>query len=251
MITLTQIVWCILSFGGLIGSQRMFRRELQGFLMALTRNPTISLTLYAVLFAPGVAVHEFSHWIIARLLGVRTISLSLIPTKVSRDQLRLGYVETERTDPIRSALIGVMPLLSGTLLLTLLTMNRLGLDPIVGASPEAGYPGVLQTLARIPNVPDVGLWLYLAVAISNTMLPSAADRSAWLIAGLIVAAIAAFMIWSGWGLRGVVWLSDVLSGIPTRLAAVFSLTAVLNLALAIILGVGGRAVLGLRRVFSD
>ena len=250
MITLTQIAWCIFGFGVLLGTQRMFRRELQVFLMALTRNPTISLTLYALLFAPGVALHEFSHWIAARLLGVRTISLSLVPKKGLGDQLRLGYVETERTDPIRSTLIGVMPLLSGALLLSLLTLNRLALEPIVGASSEADYVGVLRTLARIPNVPDVGVWLYLAVAISNTMLPSAADRSAWLTAGLIVAAIAGFMLWSGWGLQGMAWVSIVLSVILTRLAAVFSLTAALNLALAIILWAGGRVLLGLRHVFA-
>jgi len=251
MTGLTPLVWCVVAFGLLLGTQRWFQTQLQRFLVALTRDARLTVILYALLFAPGAALHEVSHWLAAKVLGVRTVTFSLVPKEGPGDQLRLGYVETERTDPIRSALIGVAPLLSGVALLSLLTLSQLALEPVVGATVESEIGSVIRTVALLPAVPDVGLWLYLVVAVSNTMLPSAADRSAWLPAGLIVLSGVVVIVWSGLGLRGMGWLGAQTQGVLPKLSAVFGLTASLNLLLGLTLWGGGQIVLWARRLISD
>jgi hypothetical protein len=251
MTTITAIAWGVGFVAILVVTQRWFQRKLQTLLAALTRNPQVSLAVYAIMFAPGVAVHELSHWLMAFCLRVRTISFSLVPKRGPGDQLRLGYVETERTDPIRSALIGVAPLLSGVLLLSLLTLSQLALEPVVEASVRFDASAVLKTAAGLRTVPDVGLWLYLVVAISNTMLPSAADRSAWLPAGLIVAGLSLVIVLSGLEIRDGGWVAARLESILPRLSVVFGLTAILNFILGIAMWLAANLVLRVRRLTSS
>lgn len=251
MTAIPSAAWAIGFIAILVVTQRWFQRRLQILLAALTHNKDVAVALYALMFAPGAAVHEVSHWLMAFLLRVRTISFSLVPKRGPGDQLRLGYVETEQTDPIRSALIGVAPLLSGVGLLTLLTLNQLALEPIVGAGVRSDVGTVLMTVAGLSSIPDAGLWLYLVVAISNTMLPSAADRSAWLPAGLIVVGLIAILAVSGFEVRDQGWLLNQALAILPRLSAVFALTACLNLALGLTAWVAGNLVLRARRLLSN
>ena len=83
----------------------------------------ISTALFAVLFFPGVLLHETSHYVMARLLGVRAVSFSLIPRPQPDGKLQLGYVETDRTDLLRDALIGAAPLISGGSLIAYVAVN--------------------------------------------------------------------------------------------------------------------------------
>jgi hypothetical protein len=246
MAMITLGVWTLGSLGFLILTQRWFQRQLQILLMGITRDMGLTVALYALLFAPGAAVHELSHWLMALCLRVRTTSFSLVPRRGPGDQLRLGYVETERTDPVRSALIGVAPLLCGVVLLSLLTLHQLALEPIVQAAAGYDVGAVLRTVGLLPTVPDVALWLYLVVAISNTMLPSAADRSAWLPAGLIALGLGAILALSGIEVRNTGWLTSQAQTILPRLSAVFGLTGFLNLALGGGLWGVGRVVLRAR-----
>lgn len=234
MTTITPVAWAIVSLGFLIVTQRWFQRQLQTLLATLTRDTNVMVALYALIFAPGAAVHELSHWLAAVCLRVKMISFSLVPKRGDGDQLRLGYVETVRTDPIRAALIGAAPLLIGIVLLTLLTLHQLALEPVIEATARYDVPGILMTLAHLPTVPDVGLWLYLVVAISNTMLPSATDRSAWLPAAVIVLGLGLIIAWSGLEVRDTGWLATRLQVALPRLTAVFGLTASLNFLLALV-----------------
>jgi hypothetical protein len=236
----TLLVWIFGTFVLLVVTQRWFQGRLQLLLIELTRDQRISVALYALLFAPGAAVHEISHWLMATCLGVGTTSFSIVPKRQSGDRLRLGYVETVRTDPIRSALIGVAPLLSGIVLVSLLTLHQLALAPIVEAFARHDVDVILTTMSRLPAVPDVALWLYLVVAISNTMLPSAADRAAWLPAALICLGVSAIIALSGLEVRDMGWAAARARDVLPRLSAVFGLTASLNLVLGLLLwGVGG------------
>jgi hypothetical protein len=251
MMSMTPVIVCGLAFAFLLVTQRWFQAALQHALMALTRDNEISLYLYAILFAPGVAVHELSHWLAAWCLRVRTVSFSLVPKKGRGGQLRLGYVETERPDPIRGALIGAAPLLSGVALLTLLTLNQLALGPVVEAMAAHDAADVVRSLAGLPTVPDLGLWLYLVVTISNTMLPSAADRSAWLPAAAIVLALGLILAWMGLQVRDGGWLALQAQAILPRLSAVFGLTAALNMLLACLFWVAGVVLFRARRLIPN
>ena len=71
------LVWLLIVLGPLLFSQRVLTREIQAVLFLLTRRPRMSLGIFSALFFPGVLLHEASHLVTARLLGVKTGRLSL------------------------------------------------------------------------------------------------------------------------------------------------------------------------------
>jgi hypothetical protein len=202
--------------------QRSFHRRLQVFLHAVARHPGWALGLYSLILLPGVLTHELSHWAAARLLRVPIHHLSLRPRRIGKGAIRFGYVETARVDGLRMALIAGAPLLTGMALLGWLVFGYVELDGLIGAMLRLDPAGMSQHWLRVVQVPDLALWIYLGLAISNTMLPSSSDRGAWiplviLLAGLSMAAY--------WRLPGSEWLQDL----GLRLAALLLIVAGLNL----------------------
>ncbi|MCB0120554.1 MAG: hypothetical protein KDD72_16075, partial [Anaerolineales bacterium] len=98
----------------LVMLQRLLHREIQIVILLITRNRQLTIGLFSVLFFPGVFLHELSHFLMAKILGVRTRGFSLIPQAMSDGRLQMGYVEVERTDIVRDSLIGLAPLIAGT-----------------------------------------------------------------------------------------------------------------------------------------
>ena len=86
-------------------------------------------SVFAAVF-PGVLLHELSHFVMARLLRVRTGRFSLLPSLMEDGKLRLGFVETDETDLLREALIGTAPLITGGAAVAYLGISRLGLVPL-------------------------------------------------------------------------------------------------------------------------
>lgn len=205
--------------GPLLISQRWLHREIQLVFYLLTRRPTASLVLFSLLFFPGVFVHEVSHYLAARLLGVRTGALSLMPGLMPDGKLRLGYVETAQTDVLRESLIGAAPLITGGALVAYLGISRLGLVPLAGLIRAGDWPAFWQGLENLPNHTDFWLWFYLAFTISSTMLPSASDRRAWLPVGLVLLALplAALLAGAGpWMLENLApWLNRAFWAVAT------------------------------------
>lgn len=170
-----------------------------------------------LLFLPGVALHELSHWAAAKLLGVRTGRVGLWPSRVRQGWVRLGYVEIGPADPLRESLIGLAPLLTGAagvLLITAHVVRLGGLQPFLAGSDWLG------AWARLGTVPDLWLWVYLIFATSNAMLPSPSDRRPWLSLGLFLALLVALGYAAGlslpeqagqWAVQGLRYLALALA----------------------------------------
>src|SRR3990170_5216778 len=90
----------------------------------------IARAFFSLLFFPGVLLHETSHYLAARLLGVKTGRFSLLPQPLPDGRLRLGFVETTGTDLLRDALIGVAPLVAGGAFVIYAGLLRLGLPAL-------------------------------------------------------------------------------------------------------------------------
>lgn len=170
--------WLLLLVGPLLLLQRWLHHETQAVFLLLTRRSEIALTLFAVLFFPGVFLHELSHFVMARLLGVKTGRFSLIPRPLPDGRVQLGFVETRITDPIRDSMIGGAPLLAGGIFVAYVGLSHLGL-PGLWESLQAEGGLFWQSLRLLPKRPDFWLWFYLTFAVSSTMMPSASDRRAW------------------------------------------------------------------------
>ena len=147
-----------------------------GWLLFHREQPAV--LLYFVMMFPGVLLHELSHLFAASLLGVRAGGLSLRPV-VRRRGLELGSVRIARTDVVRESLIGLAPLVGGSVAVLLIAglFLQVPLDtPQALLETPASAMRYLQSAFRQPNAL---LWIYLVFAISNAMLPSASDRQPW------------------------------------------------------------------------
>ncbi len=225
------LIWLSLLLAPLLVLQRSLHREIQAVLLLLTRRPDISLALFSLLFFPGVLLHEGSHYLTARLLGVRTGRFSLLPKPLENGRLQLGYVETVTTDWLRDALIGVAPLLAGGAFVAYAAVARLGLVAAWEQISPGGLNSWLASFAGVYGRPDFWLWFYLTVTVSSTMMPSAADRRSWLPLSLAVGLLVIFSIVAGLGSWLVVNLAPVLNQVLRAVAVVFGISVVIHLVL--------------------
>jgi hypothetical protein len=159
--------------------KRWISSHIQGVAFLLTASPKVAMWLYWVLFLPGTFVHELSHWLTAKLLLVPTSRFSLWPQMKKGGELQMGSVQVEVSDPFRHSLIGLAPLLFGSLAVLLIGQGRLELGRLGEALSSGEVEAISEAIISILLQPDVWLWFYLIFAISNAMLPSASDREAW------------------------------------------------------------------------
>jgi hypothetical protein len=164
--------------------KRWLSRHLYGLGLLLSGRHDIAILFYFILLFPGVLVHELSHWIVARLLSVRTGRISIGPTRKGAGSTRFGAVSVAKTDPLRGSLIGVAPLLTGSGLILLIAYLVLGLTVPQRLAVSLPTQDLLSTLWAYLSVPNFWLWVYLIFTVSNAMLPSEADRQAWFSLGL-------------------------------------------------------------------
>lgn len=173
------LFWLIISFALLYPLNRWITTHIQGVAFLLTGNRQVALWLFWTLFLPGTLLHEVSHWLTATLLGVKTRGFSLWPTVKDKGQLQMGAVQIEVGDPFRHSLIGLAPLIFGSLAVLWIGQGWLELERVGSALGSGDLPRIWQAVLETLAVPDVWLWLYLIFAISNAMLPSASDRESW------------------------------------------------------------------------
>ncbi|KAA3642301.1 MAG: hypothetical protein DWQ07_25035 [Chloroflexi bacterium] len=174
------LIWVLLTLTALLFLQRRLHRETQVVFLILTRRGEIAMILFSLVFFPGVVLHEASHYIMAKLLGVPTGRISILPRDKGDGRLQLGFVETGQTDIIRDSLIGAAPFIFGALFVAYAAHFQLGLTAVWEPLVVGNNPAFYETLAALPGRSDFWLWVYLTVAVSSTMLPSASDRRAWL-----------------------------------------------------------------------
>lgn len=228
--------WLLLCLLPFLLVQRWLHLRIQAVFLLITRRADLSLGLFSLIFFPGVVLHEISHYLAARLLGVKTGRFSLLPHVLPDGRLRLGYVETVRTDILRDALIGTAPLISGGLAVAYLGISRLGLLPLATAASQGSWQLFFQKLAGVPQQPDFWLWFYLAFTISSVMMPSASDRRAWLPIILILAALLGVAAVAGAGEWMLAHLAPWLNGVFNSLALIFAISLAVHLVLAVPIG---------------
>ena len=183
----------------LIITQRLLQKEIQVVLLLLTGSPNLAIGIFSILLLPGVFIHEFSHLLMAILLRVPVLKISFVPEVTKKGRIRLGFVQTAKTDVVRDSLIGLAPFIVGLVLLAMIGTSKFGINAIA-KQPIGDYGEIILSLIRqIPNVTDFGIWLYLAFAISTTMIPSESDRQSWKLIFLVLILVLAVVFVSGLG----------------------------------------------------
>lgn len=223
------LAWLALLLAPLLLAQRWLHREIQYLFLLLTRRPAFSLGLFSLLLFPGVVLHELSHYLMARLTGVKTGRVSLLPGVMPGGKLRLGYVETYGADVVRDSLIGVAPLLAGGLAVAYLGLYRLGLAPLLPLLAAGDADSFWRGLLLLPNLPDFWVWFYLAVAVSSTMLPSESDRRGWLPVLLALGFLLFLALLAGAGPWMLANIAPALNRALRSIAVVFGISLGLHL----------------------
>lgn len=201
---------------------------LQRCLLLILGRADRAVLAYAAILFPGVLLHEASHWVVAHALGVRVGPIHLVPRLRAGGILQLGSVEIESVDPLRSTLIGAAPLLAGLAALTALVRLWPGIG-VAWVAFEWTIPAAIRTVEVAAAAPWFGLWFYLAWAVSNTMLPSPADRRGWLTVLIVIAAVLGVSIYLGYGPQILVSVENPLSLALRSMAGIFGLTIALDL----------------------
>jgi hypothetical protein len=229
--TLTSLLWLLLFLWPLLLLQRMLHREVQLIFLLITGRIDLSIVLFAVVFFPGVLLHEGSHFIAARLLRVHTGRFSLIPRPLPDGRLQMGYVETAPSDWMRDTLIGAAPLITGGLFVAYTGLMRLGLLELWQSWQAGGSQAVMKMIPEITTGADFWVWFYLTLVVSSTMLPSSSDRRAWLPLTITILALffASLLAGAGpWLEQNVAPILDVLF---LSVAVVFAISAGVHLIL--------------------
>ncbi len=230
------LFWLIVSFFLMYPLNRWISTHVQGVAFLLTGNRQVAVWLFWTLFLPGTLLHETSHWLTAKLLGVKTSRFSLWPKLKGRGELQMGAVQVEVADPFRHSLIGLAPLIFGSLIV-LLIGQWLQLERVATAFNSGDVERISEAIVQTLAVPDIWLWLYLIFAISNAMLPSASDRESWWSVVLYLS-LGLFLV-VGLGLNPTLSpeLQDIALVILTSLLSAFVITLAVDLVFILIIGI--------------
>jgi hypothetical protein len=222
------LAWFILTLLPLVFLQRLLHREIQAVFLIISRSPEFTITFFSVIFLPGVLLHEFSHYLMAVVLGVPAARFSLVPQMLPDGRLQLGYVETVKTDIIRDSLIGAAPLIAGGSVVAYLSVTRLELLPLWEVLRNGQMNLFWLGITLLPQIKDFPLWFYLVFTVSSTMLPSRSDRHAWLPLGVTVLVLLVLAVLAGAGPWMLAHVAPVLNTFLRSSAIIFGLSAALH-----------------------
>jgi hypothetical protein len=232
-VSFSGFIWFILMLMPLVILQRLLHREIQAVFLLITRHPQLTVALFSLLFFPGVFIHETSHFLMAKLLGVGTRGFSLFPNTLPDGRLQMGYVETESTDIVRDSLVGLSPLIAGSLFVAYAGSNRLHLYTLWDVLRNGQFDLFWLGISVLPMIKDFYLWFYFTFAVSSTMMPSDSDRHAWLPLGLWTAALFTLAIFAGAGTWMLENITPFLDNFLYSIALLFGLSSAVHVVLLI------------------
>jgi len=156
------------------------RRQAFYFLSAffhLTRSQQVAVVLYALFFLPGTLVHEFAHWMMAKILGVRTAGFHVLPQLGKKGEIQLGSVDVRGGNIVAHTLIGMAPMLLGGAVTLALSFYLVDVDALYAAVRSEQFGNVFEVAMDAFTHPDALILLYLLFTISGSMFLSASDRA--------------------------------------------------------------------------
>ena len=216
-------LWTVLSLMPLLWLVRRAHVGLQELLFLLTGHHMVTIYLFQIILLPGVVLHEFSHYLSAKLLGVRVRKVSLGPN-VRGNNLQMGAVVVDKPDFMRGLLIGMAPLVMGVIVIVLIGHRIFDVGAVIQAARASDGGAMLQAVRAAFEVRDAWIWFYLLFAISNTMLPSEADREYVAPTLILVSAVAGLVVLAGRGPELTANLAEPMETALSLLLVAFGIT---------------------------
>ncbi len=248
MSLLSQSLAFILTVVALIHLGRWVTRGVQTIGWLLSGDENVVMVAYYLLMFPGILLHELSHFVTARVLGIRVTDFRLGPRKRKNSKsIELGSVSVYSGGAIRDSLVGVAPFAAGTAVLLLVSYTVFDVGTLGRIWNAEGWNGFFRTARTMPQTPDFWLWLYLIFTVSNAMMPSRADRKPWLLASLYAGGVL-LIAWvlGAFSFFDASMRAHILDALQV-LTLAFLFTAIINMVGGIILWVSVTALLGLHQ----
>jgi hypothetical protein len=187
---------------------RQISLRVQGLVYHATRAEGYPMLVLFLLLMPGVFIHEAAHWLAARLLGLKTGRFRVWP-KPQGKHIGMGSVRVQRGNLWQDSLVGLAPLLLGSIFIALIGYHIFQADEISTTLLAGAWSTALVFFWHRLGHGDGALWAYLLFAIANAMMPSASDREpvkplllyvglaalVYLLLGLPLAPFAAMLTW--------------------------------------------------------
>jgi hypothetical protein len=158
---------------------------------------------HRVFVAIGVIVHESSHWLACKLTGTQVFEVSMF-------EATGGHVTHEKRGPVVMAVIGMAPIIGGSLFLMLLGFV-FGLAGVTYARPDIDLNDPLATSASMLMAAGTTLWanlsamsfvtllfllfLYLVWSMVACIAPSGPDMKNAALGAVIVVIIGALVVY--------------------------------------------------------
>ncbi len=200
-----------------------------------TGSDNLAMVILFLIYLPGILVHEASHWLVARILGLKTSRFRVWP-KYTRNTIGLGSVTVSSGGVVWDSLVGLAPLLIGSALIVLIGEQVFDTQTLAFAWRTGRLlDGLNFVVTGLAQNPDSLLWSYLLFAIANAMMPSASDRAPLKSLGIYIVLIGAVFVLIDQSGRNVLLLLDFLFGPIQLLTGAFFLVAAIDLAVILLL----------------
>jgi hypothetical protein len=194
----TLFIWTLILLVPLLWIVRWVHEGLQELFFLLTEHKLAAIYLFQILLLPGVILHELSHYLTAKLLGVRVREVSLKP-EIHQDRIQMGAVVMDRPDLARSLVIGLAPMIVGSIAVVLIGQQVFDVGSVIEAAKSNDVQALAEAVYAAFGVNDAWIWFYLIFAVSNAMLPSESDREALGPMLAFIAVGGGIVALAGWG----------------------------------------------------
>ena len=88
----------------------------------------------------------------------------------------MGQVTVEQGGVWLDSLVGMAPLLVGSIIVALIGRHIFGAHQLMAQAYEGNFSSTASFFANAIRAADSALWAYLLFAVANAMMPSASDR---------------------------------------------------------------------------
>ncbi|KKT39697.1 hypothetical protein A3K29_02360 [Candidatus Collierbacteria bacterium RIFOXYB2_FULL_46_14] len=174
------------------------------------------IVIWSVIFLPGTVIHEMSHFFFAIITGARTGKIEIFPEYLEGDwedeeegrSVALGYVQTQKLNPIQGFFVGTAPFIVGMFLLVWLA-------------------SLLQTSYASGQILFLCLQGYLFFTVANSFFPSWSDIRQTL--PLVIIALVCLLIAWTLGLQLFIRPTAQIVTLADTISATFLFSSVFNL----------------------
>lgn len=180
------------------------------------------IVVWSVIFLPGTVIHELSHFFFAILTGARTGKIEILPEYLEDEwegesngkSVALGYVQTQKLNPIQGFFVGTSPFIIGLILLIWLA-SLLQISYISGQTFNLCLQG------------------YLFFTIANSFFPSWSDIRQTLPL-VIIMLVSGLFVWI-LGIQIFIGPSSKIVSLSDTISTTFFISVSINLLLSGIL----------------